>query len=897
MSQRRHTITLAMSLEPGYKLAHYEILEPIGKGGMGEVFRAKDGKLGRDVAIKVLPDELAGDEERVRRFRREANVLASLNHPGIAAIHGFEESEGAHFLVLELVPGETLAERIARGPMPVEEVLEMGIQIAEALENAHEHGIVHRDLKPANIKLTPDDKVKVLDFGLAKAFVEESADTDTSMSPTITRDATRAGVILGTASYMSPEQAKGKRVDARTDLFALGSVLFEMLAGARAFPGADVSEVLAAVIKLEPEWTALPRDLPPRLTELLRRALTKDVRKRLQHVGDARILMEEASSEDAAPTKDGDSHPQGRTNPFVVAALAASLAAGLTWLSVPSPETGPRLVTRTVIPLAPGTELALGGRPTLAISHDGRSIAFAQRSDTESALYLRELDDLEATPIEGTEGGLTPFFSPDGDWLAFRSDAAIQKVSLSGGAPVIVAENLAFRGNGDWSADGSIVLSARAESGLVRVSDDGGEPEALTRVDSERGDKTHRLVDLLPDGNAILFMIGNSEIDSFDDAAIAVHDLESGESRVLIEGGTSPRYSPSGHLVYARNGSLLAVAFDADSLRVTGAPVTVLEGVSTSPNYGHAEFDISRTGTLVYAPGGPWGNDNGLVWVDREGSVTPLAAEPRAYMETRISPDGRALALTLEGANASIWIHDLSRGIQTPLAVGNNNVVPIWAARADRVTFRKMSPAGWEFRSRSADGSDDPDTLFSSDAAATPGSWTSDGTTLLFDERGLDSGADILTLSLGPDPVVSEVIKTAANESHPMISPDDRWLAFQSDESGQWESYVQAFPEAPRKFRVSTGGGTLPRWNPNGRELFYRNGDALMVVEVKTRGGLDLGTPKFLFERASPYSRYDVAPDGERFIMVDTSVARAAPTELILIQNWSEELKRLVPTQ
>ena len=744
--------------------------------------------------------------------------------------------------------------------------------------------------------------MKVLDYGLAKALEGDTPSgtaPELSQSPTLTRHGTQIGVILGTAAYMSPEQAKGKRIDTRTDIFAFGGVLYEMLSGTTAFPGDDVSEVLAAVIKLEPDWRALPDGISPRVRELVERCLRKDRRQRLQHVGDARITLEEAPSEETRADQSDIKARHRLTNPYAAALVAAVLASGVTWFLGPSEAPQAKPVSRTVIPLPSDAELAMGPVPSVAISADGQSIAYAARRGGQTQLYLRRLAELEATSIEGTQGGGMPFFSPDGQWLAFVSQAGLSKVSLSGGAPIVLGALDAARGSGEWLADGSMVLTRRrlGSHGLTRTPSDGGEFITLTEVDADAREKTHRLVDVLPGGEAALFTIGDADIDTFDDAAIAALSLDSGKYRVLFEGGTNPYYVPSGHLVYARDGSLLAVPFDASSLELTGAPVTVLEGVMTSPIYGHAEFRISANGSLLYAPGGAWGSDYRVVLVDREGRSEPLIETPRAYSHFRLSPDRRTLALAIEGASIGLWLHDLDRGAQTRFLTGYNNHRPVWAPDGDRLAFMRQGGPESALHWKPVDGSGDAELLLAVEAVAFPSSWSPDGTMLTFHAFRGETGLDIFGLTMNEERAVTPVLQTEFDELEPMISPDGRWLAYQSNAPGRMEIYLQTFPDGGRTWQVSTEGGAQPVWNPNGRELFYRQGDTLMAVDIATDGELALGTPRALFEHSSPESAYDVGPDGERFIMIDASVSRAAPTELILVQNWTEELKRLVPTE
>ena len=883
-----------MTLASGRKLAHYEIVELIGKGGMGEVYRARDGKLGRDVAIKVLPEEFSRDPERLARFRREAKVLASLNHPNIAAIYGLEQSEDTHYLVLELVPGETLAERIARGPIPVDEAIAIATKITEGLEEAHEQGIVHRDLKPANIKQTPDDKIKILDFGLAKAFVDDAPVADDSMSPTITRDATRAGVIMGTAAYMSPEQAKGKRVDRRTDIFAFGSVLYEMLTGRKAFRGDGLSDVLAAVIKDEPDWNVLPSTTPTSLRRMLRRCMAKSSTSRLQHIGDARLEIAEASLDEPIDAPPSRSPWRRRMVPLFVGVVIA--VAG--WFVNRGAAPDSRPVSRWRISLPPGTSLTgtatFNTSSALAISPDGRYLAYTAEREGRAQLYLRMVEALDATPVDGAENATVPFFSADGHALGFWSNGTLMRVSLNGGAPVAIAEVGAVRG-ASWGLDGNVTYGASSSGGLHRVPAAGGESEVLASPDRASGVKSLRLPDVLPGGEAVLVTVSDLDIDSFDDAAIAAVWPKTGDMRVLVQGGTNARYSPSGHLVYARAGALYAASFDANDVEVTGDPVRVLEGVATHPTNGRAEFSLSRDGSLLYAPGEPLGTQFRVVWVDRTGRATTLVDEPRPYVTPSISPDGRLLAVSTNDANMSVWRYDMAQGALTRIVSGGNNTRPVWTPDGKRVAFWSDREGAWDIFSIDVDGSGPARMLLEGEIDQGPLSWAPDGRTLLFAQIDARTGNALWLLT--DDGKTVPILTTTANEGPGEIAPDGRWMAYQSDESGRPEIYVCTFPDAASRSRISVDGGTEPRWNPNGRELFYRNRNKMMLVDVDSGDSLVVGRPQLLFESdAYTRSMYDVSADGERFVMIEPSGAAQLPTELVLVQNWAEELKRLVPT-
>ena len=764
-----------MSLTPGTRLAHYDIVEPIGKGGMGEVYRAKDTKLGREVAIKVLPDEFAQDEERLKRFQREAQVLASLNHPGIAAIYGVEHDEDTHYLVLELVPGETLADRIARGPIPVEEALDVAVKIAEALEEAHEQGIVHRDLKPANIKLTPDDKVKVLDFGLAKALEEDVPGRDDSMSPTITRG-TQVGVILGTAAYMSPEQAKGKKVDRRTDIFAFGAVLYEMLTGKRAFHGDGVSDVLAAVLKEEPDWAKLPAASPERL---VRRCLAKSLRERFQHIGDVAFELRE-------PIR--PARPAREVRPWVrVLFPAATVLAALAfaWAAI---QPGPKPVTRSSIVIPPEhVRTGLEGRG-VAISPSGSHVTYVANDQ----LYVRRLDELEARPLAGTEGSypLSPVFSPDGEWIAFFSsrDDALQRVRVTGG-PAETVTNLGVDVNQVYGAswgEGDTIVYGEIFKGVVSVPGSGGTPEVLVEITTNP--PTPHRPQILPDGEAVLYTLGAYPL-GWDNAEIVVADLASGKRTVLLE-GRDARYLPTGHLVFARGGDLFAAALDLQRVELRGTPIPLVEGISTAGFSGDVNVDFSQEGTMVYLPGGAMGGiTRSLLWVDREGAEEPIAAPPQAYVYPRLSPDGTSVALDNRDQDDDIWVWNLEREVPRRLTfAAARDWYPVWTPDGERVVFTSFrESAEGALYWRAADGTGEPEPLVDTPSTAIAHDVSPDGKYVVFGDY-----LDLFLLTLDEPREVTPFLVTDSTERNAVISPDGRWLAYESDESGQFEVWGSA---------------------------------------------------------------------------------------------------------
>ena len=872
----------------GTTLSHYQILEKLGAGGMGVVYRARDTKLGRDVAIKVLPADLSHDAERLSRFEREARLLASLNHPHVATLHGFEEDLGTHYLVMELVEGETLGERIARGPLSLDEALPLFRQIAEGLEAAHEKGIIHRDLKPGNVKITPEGNVKVLDFGLAKVFSAAHASGPQSESPTLTRSPSESGVILGTAAYMSPEQARGKALDKRTDIWSFACCLFEALTGRAPFLGETVSDTLAKILEREPAWGALPGRTPKRVRDLLTSCLTKDPANRLRDIGDARIeivkvLTEPEELADREPTRD-------RRTILAVGAVAVVSVALALWSLTRTPEPAAQPVIRSTILLPDGEALVYAG----AISPDGRYVAYVANEDSPR-LYLRSVEVLAARPIEGSEGAETPFFSPDSEWVGFSKGRTLFRAAVSGGAPLRVSDVETWSAGVDWHGD-SLVYGGGPSTGLFRVSAAGGNPEVLTILNQEQREKSHRFPQVLPGGHAVLFTLATSTTESWDDASVAVAAMRTGEYKIVLKGGSDARYSPTGHLVYARGGALHAVTFDLEKLEVTGQPVPVLPGVMTSVASGQAEFALAENGSLVYAPGLSRTKDRRVVWVDRDGRVEPLIETPRPFIALGLSPDGRFLALQVHTCIDSIWLYEIARGTLTRWTTEWDNFTPAWAPSGREIAFASARGSALNLYKHGVDGVGEAKRLTTNDHTQFPTSWSPDGAVLAFEDNAVETGVDIWMLSISGDPAPEPFLHGRANEMWPAFSPNGRWIAYQSDETGQFEVYVRRFPGGGGMRQVSTEGGAFPIWNPNGKELFYLSGDKMMAVVVETEGELVLGRPTVLFERHYPRdSTFAVTPDGRRFIVLDDSVAEAAPTYLVLVQNFGEELKRLAP--
>ncbi len=900
-------------LNPGTKIGVYEIGSALGSGGMGEVYRARDTKLAREVALKVLPEEFAADAERMARFEHEAKVLASLNHPNIATIHGMEESDDVRALVMELVEGQTLADRIAQGPIPLDEALPVAKQIAEGLEYAHERAIVHRDLKPANVKITPDGAVKLLDFGLAKALEGETAAQDPSSSPTMSRLATRAGIILGTASYMSPEQAKGKSVDRRADTWAFGCVLYEMLTGKKPFDGETVTDILAAVVMKEPDWAVLPAATPPGIERLLRRCLTKVVRDRLQAIGEARITIQriEKGETELATGSAVVSPPPApaplwrRALPWAVAAALAVSLAGVLVYFTPGGKTATEPVTRFAVTLPANQALAEVDSLTVAISPDGRTLAYLGVDGNSTGIYLRRLGSLQVKLLPNTHGATGPFFSPDGQWIAFFAGGKLEKISVDGGAAIALADaDPTVERGGTWSPDGNIIYSPDFSSGLMRVSATGGTPVRVATPDQQKGERTFRWPQVLPDGKHVLFTVGTMNNPGYyGDATIDVVSLATGKRQVVLKGASMARYVAPGELVYAHDNVLYAVPFDPTSLRVTGTPVPVVDQVGGNSGSGAAFFAVSANGTLAYAPGSNVSAQTKVVWINRQGTLTPIPLPPNAYSMPRLSPDGKELAVTVGpglGSQANdIGIYDFARKTFNRLTFGGGRFLAVWTKNGKQVTYARQGGGANGVYSKPADGSGAAQLLWTTGGQVTmiPCSWTPGDKALIVNEQGTATRGDILLWRPGaktPQPILA----TSANEYDPQLSPDGHWLAYVSDESGHDEVYVRAFPGPGGMWQISAGGGSAPVWRKDGRELFYISGGKMMAVDVQTQPTFSAGTPHELFhggfEQSNfPFTGYDVSPDAKRFVMIAPSGNEEGRAQIDVVLNWAKELRQI----
>ena len=906
-----------MSLEIGTRVGVYEVTGKLGEGGMGEVYRAHDTSLGRDVALKVLSDSFVADPDRLARFQREAKVLASLNHLNIGGIYGLETVGDAQALVLELIDGPTLADRIKDGPIPIEDSLEIAKQIADALESAHEQGIVHRDLKPANIKVRPDGTVKVLDFGLAKAVSQDTSGNSAAESPTVSlTGATQMGMVIGTAAYMSPEQAKGKPIDKRTDVWAFGAVLYEMLTGKKAFPGDDVSDTLATVLKSEPEWDELPSDTPRAVLRLLHRCLAKDKKVRLREVGSAIVEIHDAEEEQAGGVSAAAVQVQSNAwfRPVVVLPVLAvvALLTGLgVWFMMRST---PEPIVRFHIPLTVDQVFSAPFRPSVTISPDGLNVVYV----ANNRLWLRPIDQLDATEISGSDGASSPFFSFDGQSIGFWSSGQLRKVAVTGGAPVTIADVRDDPDGPVWGSDNMIRYGHAG--GIMQVSGASGVPEILIAI--EEPEAAHG-PQMLPDGESLLFTLRSEGPGTWNSSEIVVQSIVTGE-RVVLFTGRDARYLPTGHIVYSLDNVLFAVPFEVDTHAVVGGPVPLVENVAQAGGSGGAaQFSISADGTLILIPTTDVAEDGGglrLVWLSSSGEQVSTAAPPRLYRRTRVSPDGTRIAAQIvdqETGNRDVWIWRIGQGPLTRLTFSTGfDGNPIWTPDGERVTFSSNREGTTGVFSKQSDGTGDVELLFEAtpEEPVTPWAWTSDSSLVV--TRSVNGqerlSGDIAVI--GEDGVLQPLLSSDFSETQPALSPDGRWLAYSSNESGRFEVYVQPFPNVDDgKWQVSINGGGGPVWGADGRSLYYRESvNRLMIVDVSSGDSVSFGEIREYSESANVFlstvqelagalgvtRSYDIHPDGDRFlvrVMGDGERDGNAFQGFTVTQNWFSELRSRVP--
>ncbi len=892
----------------GQMLGHYEVLSLLGTGGMGIVYRARDTRLGRDVALKLIREDLAADAELMTRFRREARILASLNHPNIAAIYGLEESGGKTFFVLEYVEGETLAERLKKRSMPVREAMEVSRQIAEALELAHQQGVIHRDLKPGNVKFTAEGKVKVLDFGLAKSVRREAA-SEEEVTQTVDAAATVPGMVMGTAPYMSPEQVRGEELDTRSDIFAFGCVLYETLARRRAVGGQSITEILAAVLMGEADMGKLPEATPDGVRSLLKRCLQKDAKNRLRDIGDARIELEEALGigESTRPVSIPQTGTKARATAAASTVLAVASLGFAAWAMWGRGVAAPP-VTRFSIDLPRGESIRVGQNPAMEISPDGR-VLFYIGQGSRSVPHIRRLDELESKVMPWPAGFITTF-SPDSQWVVFIEGQGqartIRRAPVSGGAAMTITP-WDWINRGFWGTDNHLYWTPGTRSGIVRTPITGGETKPVTELDTSKNEQNHRFAWPLPGEKEIIFTAVETTMESYDDAKIVVQSLETRKRKTLVEGGTCPRYSPSGHLLYARSGSLYAAPLDLKKLELAGPAVPVVEGVLMSRNTGAAYYTLSETGTLAYVPGVAVDGQRQLVWVDRQGKETPLPLPPRSYLYPHLSPDVKQLALEIEGPSHDFYLYDFARGVLTKMSLDGLSHAPVWSPDGRQIGYRSWKLGGMTMWAMPADRSGPERRLLDQKGMQSVVSWSADGNHIAYVDMLPGTGADVLVLPLKGDRKPVPIATSKFAEGSPKFSPDGKWLAYCSNESGRTEVFVQPFPGPGPKIQISTDGGTDPMWRRTGGELYYRNGDEMMVVQVRTQPTFTAGRPAALWKGHYSHGmssscgipgvtsfNYDVTPDGQRFLMVKDVHQDVASNRINVVLNWTQELKRRV---
>jgi serine/threonine-protein kinase len=867
-----------MRLTPGTRLGSYEVVSGIGAGGMGEVYRAHDTVLKRDVALKLVHPDFCHHPDSLTRLRREARALAALNHPNVATLHELAEFGDSCGLVMELVGGDTLADLVRRRRLPVAETLRLAAQIAGALEAAHERGITHRDLNPANIKITADGVVKVLDFGLAKA---DGLDGDAVIGSTI---ATSEGAVIGTAPYMSPEQARGAPVDRRTDIWAFGCVVFEMLTGRLAFDGNTRSDIVAGILEREPDWDAVPPDTPAAVRRLLRRCLEKDQRRRIRDIGDIKLELEDIASAER-PSDPGRSQaavPVPSRNrawlqptALAVAGLVVGVLVALPWRRDGSSGSNE---VRFSITLPEDERIATTELGAVTMSPDGRSIVYVAGRGNTTQLMVRALDSGAARPLPGTFGAMSPFFSPDGEWLGFFADGKLKKAPVGGGTPIAICDAPDGLG-GSWSGTGTIVFAAATGGPLQQVSASGGTPTRATELDVSRGEFSHRWPEFLPDNETVLYTVGT--VGEWSEAEVVAQTLGSGQRTTVLKGGTNPRYLTSGHIAYAHDRAIWIAPFDLRSRAIRGTPVRALEGVSASVD-GAAQFAVSREGASVYLPSVQW-SARRLVVVDA-ASQTPLAAPPHAYVTPRLSPDGKRVLVGVADKDEHLWSYDLSAGTLTQLTFEGASRAPTWSPDGQRVVFASNRNGALNLFALPAGGDGSTERLTTSDSLQLPGSWSPDGNVLAFMEQHPSTGRDIWLLPRNGERVA--FLNSEADESAPRFSPDGRWVAYVSNESGQAEVYVRSV-NGRLSTRVSSQGGSEPVWGLDGGTLYYRSYGKLLASKMS--GGSPVASRVASAIVAEP-GTFDAAGydtmSGDRFLMITGPSSGTTAAELRIILNW-----------
>ncbi len=878
---------------------------------MGVVWRAIDTTLERQVAIKVLPDVFVNDPDRSARFDREAKVLASLNHGNITTVHSVHHVEDVRFLVMEFAPGESLAARIARGKLPVDEVLVIARQIAEAIEAAHEAGVVHRDLKPANVTVTEDNKVEVLDFGLAKALDAATSgvtSSDLSKSPTLASGHTAAGMILGTAAYMSPEQARGKSVDRRTDIWAFGCVLYEMLTGRKAFDGETVTDVLAAVVTREPDWSLIPAEAPTRMRELLRRCLEKDPQRRLRDAGEIRIAIEDVMARPhsdpkiaataAKPEKGRRREKRGRGVWIMLAIMAFIIV--LTIIDKVGDNPGPAEQTHLSIALPP-TDVLDGGTENLLlnISSDGRSIVYCARRDGVVRLFVRRLGDGEATMLDGTDDAHGPFFSPDGKWIAFFSNSKLHKISVSGG-PVFDICDVGADRSGVWLDDGSIVLTTHATLPLMRIASAGGTPQAVTALDTTQAERTHRWPDAIPGTDWVIFTVGSAQSPgNYEDATIAAANLASGERRVLLKGASMARYCAPGYLVFSRQGAMLAAPMQTDKPAITGPAVPVLDHIDREPSSGAVHFALSRNGTLVFAPRVEGSDEAEMVWVAYDGTTARVPAPAREYNAPRVSPDGREILVTIGPTYGigDIWRYDVERETLTRLSFDGKSLVAYWTPDGRSIVYQNEVNSTFNVQRLFLDSDAGPQLICKRPEPIVMSTVTGDGK-VIFSPWG-NAQADLMEVPLAGGETTA-LLSEPGDKRDASISPDGEWIAYALRGVGGIDVYVRSYPPGSNKIQVSVGGGRMPLWSPTRKELYWLAQNSLYAAGYEVSGrSIAFSRARKLFDLPpgrgveADVRPYDITPDGSRFLMTRIARPEFARRRIDVVLDFDAQLESL----
>ena len=906
-----------MPLAPGSKLGPYEIVAPLGAGGMGEVYRGRDTRLDRTVAIKILPVHLSDSLEAKERFDREARAISSLSHPNICHLYDVGTQEGTSYLVMEYLEGETLADRLRRGALPFEQFFKIGVDVCEGLEKAHRNGVIHRDLKPSNIMLTKTG-AKLMDFGLAKALstrpVQSSGLTMTLSTPAVSQPLTAQGTVVGTFQYMSPEQLEGREADARSDIFAIGSVLYEMVTGRRAFEGKSALSVASAIIEKEPEpISAIKPMTPPALDRAIRRALAKDPEGRWQAARDLALELKAIANEGPprtafTPDATGRRAPQ----PWVwVVAAAAVLAAIALAIGLIERAPKPQLPIHLTAEIGADVKLYNDLGISAVLSPDGTKLAFvAIGSNGKRNLYVRSLDQLQATLLSGTEDAVNPFFSPDSEWIGFFTSSRLKKIAVQGGATVNLCDAADGRG-GTWSENGTIAFAPNLRTALSRVSSAGGSPQPLTTLDQKAGELTERWPQFLPGDDTVLFT-SDTHGGNYEDADIVVYSISSQTRKKLVQGGYYGRYLPTGHLIYMHEGTMFAVAFDQKRLEVIGSPVPILEGIRANPGDATMQVSFAENGTLMYVPGRSGFQFVSIYWMDRQGKFTPIRDTEGDYSSPAFSPDGKRLALTInDGRKSDISVLELGRDTLTRLTFEGNNVAPVWTPDGQRITYAHFEKPGiGDLYWTHADGTGNPLRLTTINGRPFPSSWHPNGKVLLFDEgiyqRQISTfmmtveGNDAQGWKPGePKPLLSD----SSVNWESSFSPDGRWLAYVTNESGDFQVYVRAFTGQGGKWQISTDGGRFPKWSRTKKELFYRTADnRIMVVpynvsgESFSPGKAQLWSPGQFTERLGNLN-FDLSPDGNRFVVLKTppSKEETSASKLAFVFNFFDEVRRKVP--